>query len=90
YYKRPDLNDDETVFIKYGWFRTGDVGQWNEDGVLSLIDRVKILANLQGGKMVERLEFAYKARSYIGNICAQGTADAKRPVAIVVPHKVHL
>jgi long-chain acyl-CoA synthetase len=26
YFKRPDLNEDETVFTKDGWFRTGDVG----------------------------------------------------------------
>jgi len=39
YYKRPDLNSDETVFTKDGWLRTGDVGQWNPDGTLSLIDR---------------------------------------------------
>jgi len=39
YYKRPDLNDDETIFTKDGWLRTGDVGQWNPDGTLSVIDR---------------------------------------------------
>lgn len=39
YYKRPDLNADETIFMKDGWLRTGDVGQWNADGTLSLIDR---------------------------------------------------
>lgn len=39
YYKRPDLNNDESVFTKDGWLRTGDVGQWNPDGTLSLIDR---------------------------------------------------
>ena len=39
YYKRPDLNNDENVFTKDGWLRTGDVGQWNPDGTLSLIDR---------------------------------------------------
>ena len=39
YYKRPDLNEDETIFTKDGWMRTGDVGQWNKDGTLSLIDR---------------------------------------------------
>jgi long-chain acyl-CoA synthetase len=36
YYKRDDLNNDETIFTKDG---TGDVGQWNKDGTLSLIDR---------------------------------------------------
>jgi long-chain acyl-CoA synthetase len=39
YFKRPDLNNDETIFTKDGWLRTGDVGQWNPDGTLTLIDR---------------------------------------------------
>lgn len=39
YYKRPDLNSDESIFTKDGWLRTGDVGQWNADGTISLIDR---------------------------------------------------
>ncbi|KAG6898946.1 hypothetical protein C0993_002428 [Termitomyces sp. T159_Od127] len=39
YYKRPDLNSDENIFTKDGWLRTGDVGQWNDDGTLSIIDR---------------------------------------------------
>ena len=39
YYKRPDLNEDPTIFAPDGWFRTGDVGQWNPNGTLSVIDR---------------------------------------------------
>lgn len=39
YFKRDDLNNDESIFTKDGWFRTGDVGQWNKDGTLSVIDR---------------------------------------------------
>jgi long-chain acyl-CoA synthetase len=39
YYKRPDLNEDENIFTKDGWLRTGDIGQWNPDGTISLIDR---------------------------------------------------
>jgi len=39
YYKRPDLNEDPTIFTPDGWFRTGDVGRWNPDGTLSVIDR---------------------------------------------------
>jgi len=39
YYKRPDLNSDPLIFTEDGWFRTGDVGMWNPDGTLSIIDR---------------------------------------------------
>lgn len=39
YYKRPDLNSDENIFTKDGWFKTGDIAQWNPDGTLSIIDR---------------------------------------------------
>ena len=39
YYKRPDLNSDPTIFTEDGWFRTGDIGMWNSDGSLSVIDR---------------------------------------------------
>lgn len=51
YFKRPDLNEDENIFTKDGWMRTGDVGQWNSDGTLSLIDRVKNLIKLQNGEV---------------------------------------
>ena len=39
YYKRDDLNNDENIFTKDGWLRTGDIGQWNKDGTMSVIDR---------------------------------------------------
>jgi long-chain acyl-CoA synthetase len=92
YYKRPDLNDDENIFTKDGWLRTGDVGQWNDDGTLSLIDRVKNLVKLQGGEYIalERLESTYKACNYVGNICVHATPDAKQPMAIIIPHEVNL
>ena len=51
YYKRPDLNSDENIFTKDGWLRTGDIGQWNKDGTLSLIDRLKNLVKLQNGEV---------------------------------------
>ena len=39
YYKRDDLNKDPTIFSPDGFMRTGDVGQWNPNGTLTVIDR---------------------------------------------------
>ncbi|GBE86847.1 Long-chain-fatty-acid--CoA ligase 2 [Sparassis crispa] len=92
YYKRDDLNNDENIFTKDGWFRTGDVGQWNEDGTLSLVDRIKNLIKLQGGEYIalERLESVYKSCNLVSNICVLATPAAKQPMAIIIPHEQHL
>lgn len=92
YFKRPDLNEDETIFTKDGWMRTGDVGQWNPDGTLSLIDRIKNLIKLQSGEYIalERLESTYKSCNFVGNICVHASTDAKQPLAVIIPHEAHL
>jgi long-chain acyl-CoA synthetase len=58
YYKRDDITR-ETINDE-GWLKTGDVGQWNKDGTLSVIDRLKNLVKLAGGEYIalERLEYA--------------------------------
>ncbi|KAI0263286.1 long-chain-fatty-acid-CoA-ligase [Gloeopeniophorella convolvens] len=92
YYKRDDLNNDESIFTKDGWLRTGDIGQWNKDGTLSVIDRIKNLVKLQGGEYIalERLESTYKSCNLVSNICVHATPDATQPLAIIVPHEGHL
>ncbi|KAG6331447.1 hypothetical protein ID866_7643 [Astraeus odoratus] len=92
YYKRPDLNNDENIFTKDGWLRTGDVGQWNPDGTISLIDRIKNLVKLQGGEYIalEQLESVYKSCNLVANICVYASADAKQPIAIIIPHEANL
>ncbi|KAF8310736.1 acetyl-CoA synthetase-like protein [Clavulina sp. PMI_390] len=92
YFKRDDLNNDESIFTKDGWFRTGDVGQWNEDGTLSIIDRIKNLVKLQGGEYIalERLESVYKSCNLVSNICVHVVPDAKQPMALIFPHEGNL
>ena len=36
----------------YRWFRTGDIGEIHDDGVLKIIDRKKDLVKLQHGEYV--------------------------------------
>jgi len=92
YYKRPDLNNDPEIFTPDGYLRTGDVGQWNKDGTMTLIDRIKNLVKLQGGEYIalERLESVYKACNLVSNICVHASQDAKQPLAIIIPNEVHL
>jgi len=92
YYKRDDLNNDETIFTKDGWFRTGDVGQWNPDGTLDIIDRIKNLVKLSGGEYIalERLESIYKSCNLVSNICVHADPNAKQPIAIIIPHEQQL
>jgi len=85
YYKNPEITKE--VYGEDGWFQTGDVGQWEKNGVLSIIDRKKNLVKLQSGEYLalERLESIYKSSEYVENICIYGDSHEAFPVAIVVP-----
>lgn len=50
YFKREDLTKE--ALTADGWFMTGDIGQWNPDGTLSIIDRKKNLVKLSGGEYI--------------------------------------
>ncbi|KAL9936351.1 hypothetical protein V8E36_004419 [Tilletia maclaganii] len=90
YFKRDDITK-ETI-TEDGWLQTGDVGQWNKDGTLSLIDRKKNLVKLSGGEYIaiERLESTYKSASLVANICVYAHQDAKQPMAIIFPREDNL
>ncbi|KDR71502.1 hypothetical protein GALMADRAFT_102472 [Galerina marginata CBS 339.88] len=92
YFNRPDLNDDESIFTKDRWFRTGDIGQWNEDGTLSIIDRMKNLVKLQSGEYIalERLEAIYKSCDFVSNLCVHASSEMQQPIAIIYPHEHNL
>ncbi|RXK38253.1 long-chain acyl-CoA synthetase [Tremella mesenterica] len=90
YYKRPDL--DAEAFTSDGWLRTGDVGQWNKDGTISIIDRLKNLVKLQSGEYIaiEYLESIYKSCPIMANGCIIANGDHSQPMMVVVAHPVNL
>lgn len=50
YHKDPEAT--RNAFTEDGWFKTGDVGRWTEDGFLQIIDRKKDILVTAGGKNV--------------------------------------
>lgn len=50
YHREPDATRD--AFTDDGWFKTGDVGRFTEDGFLQIVDRKKEILVTAGGKNV--------------------------------------
>lgn len=50
YFKDPGAT--AAAFTEDGWFRTGDVGRWTEDGFLQIVDRKKDILVNSGGKNI--------------------------------------
>ncbi|CAA6665862.1 unnamed protein product [Spirodela intermedia] len=86
YYKREDLTAE--VMID-GWFHTGDIGQWQADGSLKIIDRKKNIFKLSQGEYVavENLENIYGSASGIDSIWIYGSSFESFLVAVVTPNK---
>jgi len=84
YYKREDLT--KQVLID-GWFHTGDIGEWQPDGSLKIIDRMKNIFKLSQGEYVavENLENIYGSVSIVDSIWVYGNSFESYLVAIVVP-----
>lgn len=82
------LNEAETsaAFIPGGWFRTGDVGTWDKNGHLKIIDRVKNLIKVSSGEYValEKLESVYRTCNIVSNICVYASGEYAKPVAVVL------
>jgi long-chain acyl-CoA synthetase len=86
YYKREDLSQE--VMID-GWFHTGDVGEWQPDGSLKVIDRKKNIFKLSQGEYVavENLENVYGVLQEIDSIWVYGNSFESCLVAVVNPNQ---
>ncbi|KAL6711078.1 long-chain fatty acid-CoA ligase [Coniothyrium glycines] len=75
------------AFTEDGWFKTGDVGEFNSNGEIRIIDRKKNLVKTLAGEYIalEKLESVYRSSPIVANICVYAAEDRQKPVAIIVP-----
>ena len=82
-------NDKETAeaISSDGWFKTGDIGEFDGAGHLKLIDRKKNLIKTLNGEYIalEKLESVYRAAHVVANICVYADDNKAKPIAIIVP-----
>lgn len=82
-------NEKETLenIAPGGWFKTGDIGEWDSNGHLKIIDRKKNLVKTLNGEYIalEKLESIYRSSHVVGNICVYADQNKAKPIAIIVP-----
>eukprot|EP00285_Hemiselmis_virescens_P006971 CAMPEP_0173389900 /NCGR_PEP_ID=MMETSP1356-20130122/13899_1 /TAXON_ID=77927 ORGANISM="Hemiselmis virescens, Strain PCC157" /NCGR_SAMPLE_ID=MMETSP1356 /ASSEMBLY_ACC=CAM_ASM_000847 /LENGTH=701 /DNA_ID=CAMNT_0014347181 /DNA_START=23 /DNA_END=2128 /DNA_ORIENTATION=+ len=87
-YFKNDVDTKETL-DKDMWLHTGDIGTWNADGSLSIVDRKKNIFKLGQGEYVspEAVENACGPSKFVGQIWIYGNSFENYVVAVVVPDK---
>jgi long-chain acyl-CoA synthetase len=84
YWNRPQ--ETEAALVS-GWFRTGDIGNLDADGFLSITDRKKDLIKTSGGKFIapQPLENSLKHNPLIAEAVVLGDRR-KFPAVLIAPH----
>jgi long-chain acyl-CoA synthetase len=84
YWEMPD--ETRASFVD-GWFKTGDIGELDSEGFLSITDRKKDLIKTSGGKFIapQPIENALKANVLIAQAAVIG--DTRKYASVIIsPH----
>jgi len=84
YWNMPE--ETKAAFTEDGWFKTGDIGEIDDEGFLTITDRKKELFVTSGGKNIapHPIELDITTRPYIDQACLIG--DGRKYItALIVP-----
>jgi long-chain acyl-CoA synthetase len=89
YWQKPQETAD--VFTPDGWFKTGDIGNIDADGYLSITDRKKEIMKTSGGKMIapQPIEGKLKAHTLVAHAALVGD-NHKFACVLISPNFVAL
>lgn len=84
YFKQPDKTAE--VFTEDGFIKTGDIGEYDHDGYLSITGRIKDQFKTDKGKYVTPalIELKLSKNTDIEQVCVVGMGIAQ-PIALIVP-----
>ncbi|HEV8228176.1 MAG TPA: long-chain fatty acid--CoA ligase [Methylomirabilota bacterium] len=82
YFKKPEATRE--VFLDDGWFATGDIGRFDDDGFLFITDRKKDLIVTAGGMNIapQNIENLLKGDPFISQVMVHGDRRPY-PVALI-------
>lgn len=89
YYKNPEKTAE--MFTEDGFLRTGDIGEFDDEGYLTITGRVKDQFKTDKGKYVipAQIEMHFYKNSDIDQVCVVGIGLAQ-PIALIVPSEAGL
>jgi long-chain acyl-CoA synthetase len=87
YWKNPE--ETQKALTPDRWFKTGDIGEFDNNGHLRVIDRVKNLVKMQGGEYIalEKVEAVYRGAQTVANLMVHADPERSRPIAVIMPNE---
>ncbi|EGF83371.1 hypothetical protein BATDEDRAFT_84918 [Batrachochytrium dendrobatidis JAM81] len=87
YYNSPEKTAE--VLDADGWCHTGDIGMWDAQGRLKIIDRVKHIFKLAQGEYIapEKIEMVYHQHELVAQSFVYGDSLQSTVIAVIVPDK---
>lgn len=87
-------NDPEATraaFDEDGWFMTGDIGRWTEDGFLQIVDRKKDILVTSGGKNIApaNIEREFQSDPLIAHVVVYGDGEKYLVAALWLNENEH-